>query len=489
MTKVLLNFALMASASGLMTACQNQLEPTPLETLSQNSVEALNCSQFESKLFDSIYKYSIETDSMPPLNELEQILNLPPRLVAPVVEVFKAIDSSRSPQLDAEDNLVAQLVALELKQGSTEAVDSAIEQLRQALKAEGLAEQNCASEQPSSETEEPIDETPVQSMSTGSKDVLTAIKETSNLPTYGLKKTFLTAYQSCDVATMSALGIEAKPVRGIAIIGKHSSGAGNIRVIDSLSQVQATHPYIQKPHLGQGCFRVDKKPLIYDFGGKPYPYGENGSNDTLNLFRNSGSGSKELGIDCSGFIYSALASAGLKLYSDKELKGIYSHYVNSRALMDPEKSGIDCLKKIAVNGTSPVQTGDIIASSAHVVMISHLGTDPFGLKKITKVSDCTTAKLNAAQFDFSIMQSSPSLNGLGINEMTVSRYLRDENQTMKRGLEAYAVASCKAKFGGPTRFTLSDLSITRHTLAPQCLARELKLTNQSCLSSCLAQTE
>ena len=63
----------------------------------------------------------------------------------------------------------------------------------------------------------------------------------------------------------------------------------------------ATNYYYQGVNQGSSCKDIRKFPLIYDYGGKP-----NTDSGTLNFFVNSGDGTSVLGIDCSGYVFSAI---------------------------------------------------------------------------------------------------------------------------------------------------------------------------------------
>ena len=103
-------------------------------------------------------------------------------------------------------------------------------------------------------------------------------------------------------------------IKGIVETSWHGIGDGIRRNISSIERVNATHYYLkrlQKTSSYQGCPNIFKTPLIFDFGGKPYltsePYSQ------VNLFKNYGSGTSALGVDCSGFVVAALATAGLRV--------------------------------------------------------------------------------------------------------------------------------------------------------------------------------
>lgn len=300
---------------------------------------------------------------------------------------------------------------------------------------------------------------------------------------YGARKTLAVAYQSCDVLTLPAMTSATPSVEGIKIVGNHPSG-GKKREIASLASVNASHNYIKNNRLAKNsCFEVRNSPMIYDFGGKPYTTASN--TKLLNMFKNGGTGTNVLGIDCSAYVFSALATAGLKMHPDpkKPLKADLVHGIGSRAFKEPQDNGLRCLEKIAVSKTKSIEAGDIAAINGHVVMIDEVGKDPFGLNKIARLEDCNSTKILAKNFDFVIAQSSPSKSGIGINRFQAKDYLK-ESGTYNKGLVAYAVASCRARFGAKANLNSPDLSVIRHKKTAECKADPLVEQNESCVDSC-----
>lgn len=302
----------------------------------------------------------------------------------------------------------------------------------------------------------------------------------------GIFRTFATAYQSCDVLSLPPMTAATPSVEGISIVGDHPAG-GKKREISNLAQVIATHYYINGQRLAKNtCFEVRNSPLIYDFGGKPYT----SSSDPylLDMFKNGGSGTSVLGIDCSGFVFSALGLAGLKLDYDpkKVMKADLVHGIPSTAFKDPQNNGMRCLDKTTMTKNAAIQPGDIIAISGHVNIVDSVGSDPFGVSRASSINDCTAAKLSYSGFDFVIAQSSPSKGGIGINRYQAKNYLA-ESSTYRDGLTAYAVAACKAKFGGSGAVNHASLSVVRHRRTVECQApRPLISRNQECVDSCAA---
>lgn len=311
------------------------------------------------------------------------------------------------------------------------------------------------------------------------------LKATQNPEVLGILRTFATAYQSCDVLTLPAMTAATPAAEGIAIVGDHPAG-GKKREISNLSLLNSTHYYIHNQRLAQTtCFEVRDSPMIYDFGGKPFTAAAKPFE--LNMFKNGGSGTGVLGIDCSAFVFSALGLAGLKIDPEGVMKADLVHGIGSRAYKEPQANGLRCLDKIQVSQTRSIEPGDIIAINGHVNIVDSVGPDPFGLNRASTGADCTAAKLTSGGFDFVIAQSSPSKGGIGINRYQAKDYL-NESSTYKNGLTAYAVAACKAKFGLGSTVNSPDLAVVRHRRTPECLApAALTATNMACVDHCRAE--
>jgi hypothetical protein len=299
----------------------------------------------------------------------------------------------------------------------------------------------------------------------------------------GILRTFATAYQSCDVLHLPAMSAATASAQGISIVGDHPAG-GKKREISNRALLNSTHYYIHNQRLAKNtCFEVRNSPMIYDFGGKPNTVAA--VPNELNMFKDGGSGTSVLGIDCSAFVFSALALAGLKMDPDpkKVLKADLVHGIGSSAYKEPQSNGLRCLDKIKVTKTVSIAPGDIIAINGHVNIVDSTGPDPFGLARAAGAADCTSAKLTSSGFDFVIAQSSPSKGGIGINRYRAKDYL-NESSTYRTGLTAYAVAACKAKFGGNATVDSPNLSVIRHRRTPECMAPRLVSRNMDCVDSC-----
>ena len=300
---------------------------------------------------------------------------------------------------------------------------------------------------------------------------------------YGARKVMSTAYQSCSVMDLPLMSL-IHETEGIYITSRHPSGAGWRRAISDLNTVNQSHYYLSQmsiPNSNQ-CLNVHQSPLIYDYGGKPST-----TLHSINLFRNSGSGSKALGVDCSGFVASAMASAGLRLKPKVFIRPIHVKSVNSWMFKNAQRNNLSCLQQQDISVENPLRPGDIIASNTHVVIVEATGVDPFGLNNVNNSSECHSKKIKLRQLDFNIIQSSAHNGGVGINRMHI-KLAADSLTTIERGLKRSASRACYKMFGTEAHTNIDEISILRHTSdKPFCKDREIYLENQECLSNCEPQ--
>ncbi len=294
----------------------------------------------------------------------------------------------------------------------------------------------------------------------------------------GARKVMATAYQSCSVLDMPVLPLHHN-VRGIRASSRHPSGQGWRRVITNLQALNSSHYYLQNGAVGRGpqCLNVRQSPLIYDFGGKPSTI-----KNSINLFRNAGSGSKALGVDCSGFVASAMASAGLRLKPRVFIRSVHVKAVSSWMFKTARRNRLSCLKEQDISAENPLQVGDIIASNSHTVIVDSTGADPFQLSGVRQASQCHSKKMSATRFNFVVIQSSAHNNGTGINRMRIGD---SAEGGIKRGLERVASRACYKMFGENRHIDLDEISILRHSSNdPRCRDKEVYMEHQECVRDC-----
>jgi hypothetical protein len=247
--------------------------------------------------------------------------------------------------------------------------------------------------------------------------------------------------------------------------------------------VNATHFYIKRfVERDSHCQNIRDNPPIYNYGGKPFASHEIDS--PLNFFRRSGSGSNTFGIDCAGLVFSNLAAAGLKLKANSTLKAVNVYGVSSAMFRNPQSNGLDCIQKVTFTAGASLKAGDIISAPGHTTTVYDVGEDPFGISRITKLIDCKSSNIVSSRFDFSIFQSAPIKNGLGVNRISMNDYLKWDS-SWRPGLIFYALKACRAKFGviSSTPYP-NGLSIVRHKGTSECLTSPLHLVSEDCVSAC-----
>lgn len=469
-----------------LTACQDTFYATELSQLASNE---MSCENFESKMFDNLHlsldhnqklpsvkdvttQLRSDFKSLPNYNEHSETINniiikfdkfysdltevFPEKLNATNVEDIKKILS----QIETRDTLN------KTKKDIQNQFRVQLEELQTLAK---VLKQDCTED-------DPVQPEPEPEVGT----LFEQLEKNLSLELYGAYKTFATAYQNCEALNVKAINSSAQSAQGIAVTGRHPSGGGNKREISNLRSLQNTHPYLSQRSPASSCFSTYNSPLIYDYGGKPYSTSD--SNSELNFFKNHGSGTGVLGTDCSGFIFTAMASAGLKLHPEVNLKARDVLNYGASRFKDPKNGGTSCFKKIAVAKNEVLSSGDVVASSGHIFIVSKAGADPFGINKVTSATECN--KITSNDFDFEVMQSSPTNGAIGINRMVASYYL-PTSSTMKAGLEKYARKACDAKFKTITEPNITEVSVVRHTKSEDCVvAKKMVLTGQDCVSQC-----
>ncbi|NCN26409.1 hypothetical protein GW915_02445 [bacterium] len=296
----------------------------------------------------------------------------------------------------------------------------------------------------------------------------------------GALKFFKVFYQDCQASDSPPFGPDHADLEGVKVIGRHPAG-GNKRVIGDLEDVLRTHYHLKEGgEYGSQCFNWRQSPPIYDFGGKPYA-----SSTHLNFFKNAGSGTSVLGIDCSAVVISALAAVGRRPKKDVAFKPDFVHNVNSSMLKEPQSNGLSCLTKASFSESDyNLKAGDILAISGHVTIVSEVGNDPWGLSRIFSVGQCNIDNFRTSRFDFKIIQSAPVKGAIGVTRMNAKDYYTNSGNQGK-ALRAHAVNACLAKFGSNSRANVSYLSVVRHKDESGCLQSPVPMEKQSCVSSCI----
>lgn len=310
--------------------------------------------------------------------------------------------------------------------------------------------------------------------------LFTILKNKLHPLVYGAKKIMAIAYQNCSVLNLPLMPIEHN-TKGINIMASHADGTGEKRTISNLNNVLNSHYYLsQTPTTNNNeCFNIHSQPLIYDYGGKPHT-----AKNSINLFQNSGSGSHVLGIDCSGFVASAMAGAGLRLRPNVPIRSIHVKGINSWMFKTAQSNNLSCLHKQDISFHNSIKSGDIIATNFHVFIIEDVGDDPFNLQSITSEDQCAVKNIQSEHFNLNIIQSSAHNNGVGINRMNIKDL--DPQGVILIGLKKIASKICYSRFNQIQESTQDKkISILRHDSDnPSCLDNEMYIEKQECLNSC-----
>lgn len=470
--------------SGSLAAC------APARTLVSSEIadevkSGASCEDFSGKLSATLAQALIDKSELPTESELEKVLaeTLGPgerneKLREQVLQIYRvAIDETQSSlKIRNRDELLAAIIALDIGDESTperavlkNKLKTSYAELRKTAVAAGL---ECV-QHVVPEEQHPSTNDRAQIMDVGS------------LPVNGAVKVLATAYQSCQAKRIPAVSASTSAIAsgGIRITGKHSNGVGQKREYASVSILAKSHYYVREGvESGSDCYDVTKKPLIYDYGGKPYTTTKAGA--VLDFHTNAGSGTSALGVDCSGFIFSALAVAGLRMAPGKKLTASQVYGVSASMYMNPASNGLSCMAPVSSTKSGTLQDGDILASTGHIVMIDQVGEDPFGTARLKGISECKSSNISYKNFDFDVLQSAPVKGGVGIDRMRASVYLA-ESSSMAEALVEYAVADCKARFGSASTVKPAPARLVRHKQTAECKDTPVRMAHESCVASCL----
>lgn len=480
--KVLKKSLLLLLASGSIYSCAPG-HVNSIENASQNISDSLGCKDVKSKVFDSFYEMVDQDRFVPNADDLKTSLDkkvdemvkskkLNHSDMAKVdqlkTELHNLVDAmlseaARNPNLTSKD-LIQKLIEYEMEdQSDINTIESTKTIAGAASKVKSLSQSmqlSCATG-------------PVGS---GSATPAPSVGKVSK----GIDMVFATAYQSCRVLDLPAMDRSTASVVGVSRVGTHADGIGGKREVTDLASVQKSHYYIKGIATESQCAPVRNNPLIYDYGGEPSI-----SNSTINFQANAGSGTNALGVDCSAYVSSTIAVAGLRYKPEVANKPIYIRQTSTK-FISAAQSGFTCFDNVTVTPASTVKAGDIIGVIGHVVAIDKVGSDPFGLALVKSVDGCSNLDFN--NFDITITQSSPSKNGIGINKYILKDYLLESGPSGKMTVAFVGMAqqACLAKFQNKSIKPVSTAwGFLRHKGTPECLAPRVSMVGESCTQKCL----
>ena len=408
---------------------------------------------------------------------LEQSPTIPQENIASFAEYFAEIYTLMSnfkKDHQDRDDIISSLI--QIKYGDTSGnLKNFIEKLKATLNnldtAAKALNKNCPEELPSY-----LPKTDFTQEYQWNIEWFHTMKRRNHPVVYGAKKVMAIAYQSCNSLDLSLMpkNYITQGIKG----NKYS------RTIVNTNAVKESHYYLSQIQIPnrQQCINIKSFPVLYDFGGKPST-----TIHSMNLFKDHG-GASILGLDCSGFVTTALASAGLRLGFNVPLVPRDIHEINTWFLKEPKRKNFSCLIKQNITSENPIQPGDIITSNGHVIIIDEVRTDPFSLNSITNFEQCHFQQMRDEQFQFSIIQSSAINNAVGINRMKFSESAFFMG-SLKTGLQKTASRICYKKFGQIRHQNISEISVLRHNVhEPKCRQPEIHLKNQECLLFCTPQS-
>jgi hypothetical protein len=466
---------------------------------------SLACPAFEDEFYDAIYSVLLSDKSLPSTEEMSKAFDAMlsgaryKSLSAPdLARVHDALTATyntvaiETPRLIGEGNpldpkiQLEAIAAMEMGDELTPAKSTLHQKIRAQLSdVENLMSEALKTSGSKLDCAEPVATSAADARFIDGGALLGAWKKTRAPAVYGALKALATAYQSCDAGLRPALSAATPDAKGIKIVGMHSDGIGSKRIVGDLQALLSTDPYLtsyQQP--ATSCFAVRTSPLIYDYGGKPLASTD--AVNTLNFFADSGSGTKVLGVDCSGYVYTAFAAAGLKVRQSGKLKASGVNGLKAAMWMNPSKNGLDCFDYVGFKGSTSIKPGDVLASSGHVIMIETVGNDPFGIKRFTTEAECKLENMAVEHFDFTILQSAPVKGGIGINRIEASHYLT-ETGSMHDAILVHAVNACLAHVRGSNIVTRADkASLVRHLGTAACSDAPVALVHEECLATCAA---
>ena len=474
-------------------------------------LEKAGCRNFQPHVWDYIYKIvSLENGNPPPyqivkdkiIQQIQKLMKDHPADKKDVysfarrfVEIYALITEfmEQNPGGDTTETLVRFEYGASTEEGHVHFINQLEKTFAQLNENAKALNQNCKEEEEEIEQKTAHSDTGKTKPSAGQGGAATkwdidwfyVLKRNVHPLVYGARKVMATAYQDCSVLDRPLMPAEDNTI-GIRRTRRHPSGHGWRRAITSLRDVNRSHYYLRQisPLKHSKCLDVRNHPPIYDYGGKPST-----TLHSINLFRNSGSGSRHsLGVDCSGFVSSAMASAGLRLKPRVFIRPIHVKGINSWMFKNAQKNKLTCLKEQDISFYNPIRPGDIIASNSHVLIVEFTRDDPFQLSKAKTSKDCHSKRIQLSDFGFSVIQSSAHNNGVGINRMHIQTAI-DGLTTITRGLKRTASRACYKMFGNPnTHKNIKEIAILRHAGdVPACRDREIYLENQECLQACEPQ--
>ena len=263
-------FILLLSVPGVLAACAPNSN-SALNNVASQTVDDIACKnqKLEEKLWDGLKTYLIEQKEIPSSAVLktamhEQVAKLAeanPRLTNDDVAringnldqlVTSLLDEApQGERVESSEQLLGLLSAIDVGDRSTTFRSYMQDRVQGDFKALAKTVQSYDLECNNQGSSAVADEDSSKSVDAPSVNYSyeyqkqQALKAGVALAVFGERWTLATAYQSCQSVQLAPMNDKTGDLKGIAITGKHPDGVGNKRMIASLSQVQATHPYLK----------------------------------------------------------------------------------------------------------------------------------------------------------------------------------------------------------------------------------------------------
>lgn len=307
----------------------------------------------------------------------------------------------------------------------------------------------------------------------------------SSPASFGARKVLATFFQSCKALEVS-IDPSISNLKGVRKVG------GKRQVYDLKSYV-SSHAILSElksdpGYPGAGCVDATKRPPVYGYGSQKYP-DKNGEIDLFTSGAGVAKSSKPVSaIDCSSFIFVALATQGLKVRkTDTAFTGLTTATFDQ--VLDRKNS---CIKSTNYSLERSIGVGDLInVANDHIIMIDEVSDDPLGIKKHLKNKSCDRISIN--DFDFTYIHSGAVNNSYGPSRVHISEH---SGGTMFNNLRLSAVGMCKKLLKNPKHTGSSAevnhnrrFSISAHqSQDTDCISdTPVSLKNEECVAQCLQE--
>ncbi len=314
------------------------------------------------------------------------------------------------------------------------------------------------------------------------------------LAAQGARRMLATYYQSCK-ALEKVITPTTPPLQGITsatkIGNRRNPRGGKLRQITNQSALVRSHvilgPLSNDKNYPKAplCRDMTKTPPVYGYGSR---LSHNRQNNSINLFT-SGDGvitpPAAVASDCSTFISSALATAGLRIRKGgPAFQDLTTDNFNTYA-----RRADSCIKHAEFEGNSSLKPGDMVnIARNHIIMIDTIGPDPMGIEKHAKARTC--ASLRVSDFNFTYIHSGALKNSYGPSRVHISTH---RGGTMFNNMMLNAQAMCRRIVAGDQAKVSSrqlnangNFGILRHqSNDPACkMSARVKLVGEECTDEC-----